>query len=145
MRKESKYNSKGSHQTIKKERKKAKGPEKWKKDKKKSIKKMAITTYLSIITLSVHGLNSLIKTQRIAEWIKKSKTHLYAAYKRLISEVRIFTEWSWWWDEGEGMEKIFYANRHEKKAGVILDQNKILLKKSIKDEEGHFLMIKGLI
>ena len=36
---------------------------------------MEISTYL---------LNAPIKRHRVIEWIKKNKTHLYAAYKRLI-------------------------------------------------------------
>ena len=30
---------------------------------------MALSTYLSIITLNVSGLSALIKRQRVAEWI----------------------------------------------------------------------------
>ena len=32
---------------------------------------MAISPYLSIITLNVNGLNSPIKIHKIVEWIKK--------------------------------------------------------------------------
>ena len=35
--------------------------------------KMAINTYLSIITLNVNGLNAPIKRHRVADWIKKQK------------------------------------------------------------------------
>lgn len=35
---------------------------------------------LSIIILSVNGLNTLIKTQRLSDWLKEKKGH--AAYKR---------------------------------------------------------------
>ena len=33
-------------------------------------------------------LNAPIKRHRVADWIKKNKTHLYAAYKRLTSELK---------------------------------------------------------
>ena len=47
------------------------------------INKMAmVSTCLSIITLKVNGLNSLIKRNRVAEWIK-IRTQLYAAYRTL--------------------------------------------------------------
>ena len=37
----------------------------------KSINKMAISTYLSIITLNVNGINPSIIRYRVAEWIKQ--------------------------------------------------------------------------
>ena len=40
-----------------------------------AIKKMAIGTYLSIITLNVHGLNTPTKRHRLAEWIQKQGPH----------------------------------------------------------------------
>ena len=36
-----------------------------------TIKKMAIGTYISIITLNVNGLNAPTKRHRLAEWIQK--------------------------------------------------------------------------
>ena len=50
--------------------------------------KMAISTYLSIITLSVNGLNAPVKIYRVSEWIKKNETHLDAAYKWLTSHLK---------------------------------------------------------
>lgn len=41
------------------------------------------STYLLIITLNANGLKSLVKTQRVAEEIKK-QTHIYVSYKRLL-------------------------------------------------------------
>ena len=37
---------------------------------------MAINTYLSISTLNVNELNAQIKTQRVADWIKKTQIFL---------------------------------------------------------------------
>ena len=60
--------------------------EKYKRKKKinkinpKQLKKMAIGTYISIITLNVNGLNAPTKRHRLAEWIK-NKIHTYAVYK----------------------------------------------------------------
>ena len=40
-------------------------------NKPKTIKKMAIRTYISIITLNVNGLNVPIKRHRLTEWTQK--------------------------------------------------------------------------
>ena len=50
--------------------------------------------------------------------------------------------------ESEGLEKVFHANRDQKKAGVailILDKIDCLIKTVKRDKEGHHIMIKGLI
>ena len=47
-----------------------------------------------------------------------------------------------------GWKKIFYANGNQKKAGVailILDKIDFKIKTSIRDKEGHYIMIKGSI
>ena len=41
------------------------------KNKPKTMKKMVIGTYISIITLHVNGLNAPTKRHRLAEWIQK--------------------------------------------------------------------------
>ena len=73
---------------------------------------MAISTYLSIITLNVNGLNAPIKRHRVTEWIKKQdpsicclqETHLKPKYMHRLKV--------------KGWEKIFHANNREKKRGV---------------------------
>ena len=37
----------------------------------RTIKKMTIGTYISIITLNVNGLNAPTKRHRLAEWVQK--------------------------------------------------------------------------
>ena len=46
-----------------------------------------LNPYLSKITLNVNGLNAPTKRHRVSEWIK-TKTHLFAVYKRLILDLR---------------------------------------------------------
>ena len=72
---------------IKSQRKRAKEEETKKTTKKTqtTINKMAISTYLSIITLNVNVLNAPIKRQ---SHLIKNKTHLYTAYKKLTLELR---------------------------------------------------------
>ena len=46
--------------------------------------KMTInTTYLSIITLHINGLNVPMKRHRVADWIKKTENLQSAVYKKL--------------------------------------------------------------
>ena len=47
-----------------------------------TTKKMAIGTYVSIITLNVNGLDALTKRLRLAEWIQKQDPYIYAVYKK---------------------------------------------------------------
>ena len=41
------------------------------------IKKMAIGTYISIITLNINGLNAPTKRHRLAEWILKQDQYIF--------------------------------------------------------------------
>ena len=50
-----------------------------------TIKKMAIGTYISIITSN--GLNAPTKRHRLTEWIQ-NKTQIYAVYKKLTSDLK---------------------------------------------------------
>ena len=43
----------------------------------KTIKKMPIGMYISIITLNVNGLNVPTKRHRLVEWIQKQDRYIY--------------------------------------------------------------------
>ena len=47
---------------------------------------MAISTYLSIVTLNVNGLNATIKRHRVTEWIKKQDPSVYCLDTQTKSE-----------------------------------------------------------
>ena len=107
-----------------------------------TIKKMAIGTYISIITLNVNGLNAPTKRHRVAEWIQKQdpcicclqETHLRPQDTYRLKE--------------RGWKNIFHANGKQKKAGVailISDKIDIKIKKITRDKEGYYIMIKGSI
>ena len=49
--------------------------------------KMAIGTYVSIMTLNVNGLNAPTKRHRLAEWLQK-QDHIYVIYKKLNSDLK---------------------------------------------------------
>ena len=54
---------------------------------------MAIKTHILVIILNANELNPPIKRHRLAEQIKKkNKTHVYAVYKRLTSDLETYTD-----------------------------------------------------
>ena len=59
-------------QIMRDETKRRKRTENYKNNCKTS-NRMAITTYLTIITLNVNGLNAPIKRHRVTEWIEKQE------------------------------------------------------------------------
>ena len=98
-------------------------------EEKRSIKstptnyKMAIGTYISIITLHVNGLNAPTKRHRLAKWIQKQGSYiccLQETHFRPQDTYRV---------KVRGWKTIFHANGKQKKAGVaILMSDKIDLK-----------------
>ena len=99
---------------------------------------MATGSCLSIISLTLNGLNAPTKRQRLAEWIQDP-------YICCLQETHLKTRDTYRL-KVKGWEKIFHANRDQKKAGVaILISGKIEFKtKAVKrDKEGHYIMNKG--
>ena len=73
---------------------------------------MTINTCLPLITLSVNGLNSLIKRHWVAEWIKKWDPPIYylqETHFRHKDTHRL---------KVKGWEKEFHGNGNQKKAVV---------------------------
>ena len=71
--------------------------------------KMALNTYLSIISLNVNGLNASIKRHRVAEWIRKQNPDrccLQGTHLRREGTQRL---------KVKGWKKVFHANGNEKK------------------------------
>ena len=66
LKRRHKHNIKGNHTSKKNEQRRNRIN--W-----KTKIKMAVNTYLSIITLNVNGLNEPIKRHRVADWIKKQE------------------------------------------------------------------------
>ena len=81
-------------------------------------------SYLLIITLNVNGLNASTKRQRLAEWIQKQNPYICC-----LQETHLKTRDTYRL-KVNGWEKIFDANRDQKKAGVaILISHKIDFKR----------------
>ena len=74
------------------------------KNKPKTIKKMVIGTYISIITINVNGLNAPTKRHRLVEWIQKQDPYiccLQETHFRPRDTYRL---------KVRGWKKIFHAN-----------------------------------
>ena len=79
-----------------------------------TIKKMAIGTYISMITLNVNGLNAPTQKHRRAELIQKQDPYiccLQETHFRPKDTYRL---------KVRGWKNIFYANGKQKKAGVAI-------------------------
>ena len=73
---------------------------------------MAIRTYVSIITLSVNGLNAPTKRHRLPEWIQKQDPYICCLQEIHFTSTDIYNL------KVRGGKKIFHANGNQKKAGV---------------------------
>ena len=49
-----------------------------------TIKKMAVGTYISIITMNINGLNAPAKRHRLAEWIQKQDPYIFCLQETLF-------------------------------------------------------------
>ena len=106
------------------------------------MKKMAIVTYISIITSNVSGLNAPTKRHRLAEWIQKQDPYICCLQETHFRPKETYRL------KVRGWKNIFYVNGKQKRAGVaVLISDKIDLKieKITRDKEGHYIMIKGSI
>ena len=105
-----------------------------KKNKSKTINKITIRTYISIITLNVNGLHAPTKRHRLAELIQKQDPHICCLQETHLTSRDTYKL------KVKGWKKIFHANRNQKKGGAaILTSDKIDLKimNVIRDKEAH--------
>ena len=103
---------------------------------------MVIGTYISITTLIVNGLNGPINRHRLPEWIKKQDPSICCLQETHFRPRDTYRLKVRCW------KKIFHANGNQEKAGVaILVSHKIdfKIKTVTRDNEAHYIMIKGSI
>jgi exonuclease III len=96
------------------------------------------TTYLSILTLNANGLNSSIKTHRLANCIEKEDPTICCLQDFIYRNKH--------WLKVKGWKKIYQANGPRKQAGVAIhSSDKVDFKPTLikQDKEGHFILIKG--
>ena len=101
---------------------------------------MLIGTYVSIITLNVNELNAPTKRYRLIEYIQEQDP--YICCYRPSSDLETDRL------KVKGWKKIFHANENQKKAGVailISDKIEFKIKNIIRDQDEHYIMIKGSI
>uniref|UniRef100_A0A8C0MYV0 RNA-directed DNA polymerase n=1 Tax=Canis lupus familiaris TaxID=9615 RepID=A0A8C0MYV0_CANLF len=103
---------------------------------------MTLNSYLSIVTLNVNGLNDPIKRHRISDWIKKQDPSICCLQETHLRQKDTYSL------KIKGWRTIYHSNGPQKKAGVailISDKLKFTPKTVVRDEEGHYLILKGSI
>jgi hypothetical protein len=96
-----------------------------------------ITTYISILTLSVNALNSPIKRHHLANWIKKvDPTICWLQETHLIDKKCTGLEWK--------LEEDLPRQWHQG-SNTYLGQSRLQAYMIKRNKEGHFILIKGEI
>ena len=90
----------------------------------------------------MNGLNDPIKRRRVSDWIKKQDPSI-----RCLQETH-FRHKDTYSLKIKGWRTIYHSNGPQKKAGVailISDQLQFMSKTVVRDEEGHYIILKGSI
>uniref|UniRef100_A0A8C0TD60 RNA-directed DNA polymerase n=1 Tax=Canis lupus familiaris TaxID=9615 RepID=A0A8C0TD60_CANLF len=103
---------------------------------------MTLNSYLSIVTLNVNGLNDPIKRRRVSDWIKKQDPSICCLQETHFRQKDTYSL------KIKGWRTIYHSNGPQKKAEVailISDKLKFTPKTVVRDEEGHYIILKGSI
>ena len=74
--------------------------------------RMAVTTYLSKITLNVNGLNAPVKRYRVVEWIKKKQDPYICCLQRTLFRLKDTHKL-----QVKKWKKIFHENQNSEESG----------------------------
>ena len=124
----------------KKKQQRLKGPETRNSNSTDNI--MTINSYLSILTLNINGINAPIKRLRVREWIRKQDPSIFCLQETHFRPKDTFRL------KIRGWRTMYHANGHQKKARVailISDSLDFKIKTVTRDEEWHYIIIKGCI
>ena len=103
---------------------------------------MTLNSYLSIVTLNMNGLNDPIKRRRVSDWIKKQDPSIFSLQETNFRHKDTYSL------KTKGCRTIYHSNGPQRKAGIaILISDKLMFipKTVVKDEEGHYILLKGFI
>ena len=103
---------------------------------------VTLNSYLSIVTLNVNGLHDPIKRRRVSDWIKKQDPSICCLQETHFRQKDTYSL------KIKGWRTIYHSNGPQKKAGVailISDKLKFTPKTVVRDEEGHYIILKGSI
>ena len=103
---------------------------------------MILNPYLSIVTLKVNWLNDPIKSHRVSDWIKKQDPSICRLQETHFRQKDTYSL------KIESCRTVYHSNGPQKKAGVailISDKPKFTPKTVVRDEEGHYIILKRSI
>ena len=92
--------------------------------------------------MNINGLNAPTKRHRLAEWIQKQDPHICCLQETHFRPRDTYKL------KVKGWKKIFHANENQNKAGVaiLISENiDFKIKTVTRDQDGHYIMIKGSI
>ena len=103
---------------------------------------MTLSSYLSIITLNVNGLNDPIKRCKVSDWIKKQDSYICCLQETHLRPKDTYSL------KIKGWRTIYHSNSTQKKTGIailISDKLKFIPKTVVRDEKGHYIIVKESI
>ena len=103
---------------------------------------MTLNSYLSIVTLNVNGLIDPIKRPRVSDWIKNQDPSICCLQGTHFRQKDTYSL------KIKGWGTMYHSNGPQKKAVVAIlipDKLKFIPKSVVRDEEGHYIILKGSI